>query len=161
MHHFFLASRNAHKTREFAQILGAEFTLQDLRIHPEIGEVTENGATFAENARLKAVAISRQVPGLVLADDSGLEVDSFGGAPGIYSARYAGEGATDETNRQKLLEALARLPQVPRGPRVFVAFWRWPGREKCSRTFEGAVEGQIIDDARGDRWLWLRSPLPA
>ena len=86
MHHVFLASRNAHKARELAETLGAEFALEDLRGHPEIAVVIEDGATFAENARIKATAVSRQVPGLVLADDSGLEVDSLGGAPGVFSA---------------------------------------------------------------------------
>ncbi|MBA3544335.1 MAG: non-canonical purine NTP pyrophosphatase, partial [Chthoniobacterales bacterium] len=75
-----LATRNPHKTREFAAMLGPVFALEDLRSHPEIGDVVEDGATFAENARLKAVTVSRQLPGLVLADDSGLEVDSLGGA---------------------------------------------------------------------------------
>ena len=103
MHHLFLASRNAHKTRELAECSARSSALEDLRESSGNGDVIEDGATFAENARLKAMAVSRQVPGLVLADDSGLEVDSLGGAPGVYSARYAGaEGAADETNRQKV-----------------------------------------------------------
>ncbi|MEO6970418.1 MAG: non-canonical purine NTP pyrophosphatase, partial [Chthoniobacterales bacterium] len=89
-----LATHNAHKTGEFVEMLGAEFALEDLGGHPEIGAVIEDGASFAENARLKALAVARQLPGLVLADDSGLEVDSLGGAPGVFSARYAGAGAT-------------------------------------------------------------------
>src|SRR5215475_4668715 len=97
MHHLFLASRNAHKTRELADVFGAE-----------IAVVIEDGATFAENAQIKATAVSRQLPGLVLADDSGLEVDSLGGAPGVFSARYAGAEASDEANRQKLLVELAK-----------------------------------------------------
>ncbi len=88
-------------------MLGPDFALEDLRTHPEIGEVIEDGATFDENARLKALAFSQQLPGLVLADDSGLEVDSLGGAPGVYSARYAGEGQRTRANRRKLLEAIA------------------------------------------------------
>ena len=106
-----IATRNAHKTREFAGLLGPEFVLEDLRSHPHLAEVVEDGATFAANARIKALAVSRQLPGLVLADDSGLEVDSLGGAPGVFSARYAGLGATDEANRRKLLAELAK-----RGP---------------------------------------------
>lgn len=149
MRHLFLATRNPHKTRELAAMLGAEFSLEDLRDHPEIGEVTEDGATFAENARIKALAISRQLPGLVLADDSGLEVDSLGGAPGIYSARYGGTSATDETNRRKLLEELARIP--PDSPRTgrfcCVLALAWGGQVLA--TFTGAVEGRIVREERG------------
>ena len=149
MHHLFLASRNPHKTREFAQMLGPEFALRDLQIHPEIEAVIEDGATFGENARLKAVAISRQLPGLVLADDSGLEVDSLGGAPGIYSARYAGKGATDETNRQKLLREMARLsPGSSRAARFRCVLTLARGGEVLA-TFEGAVEGRVTSAERG------------
>ncbi len=130
-------------------MLGAKFVLEDLRGRPEINEVIEDGATLVENARLKAGAISRQIPGLVLADDSGLEIDSLGRAPGVYSARYAGEGATDEMNRRKLLEEMAELP--PGYPRT--------GRFRCVlalardgevlATFDGVVEGQLISAERG------------
>ena len=101
-----LATRNAHKTRELAALLGPEFSVSDLTALPQIAAIEETGKTFAENATLKAVAASRIVSGLVAADDSGLEVDSLGGAPGVYSARYAGDGASDETNVAKLLRAL-------------------------------------------------------
>jgi len=91
-----IATRNAHKTREIQEILGPEFHLQDLYAYPAILETTESGRTFEENAILKAVAVSSQYPGPVIADDSGLEVDALGGAPGIFSARYIGAGATDQ-----------------------------------------------------------------
>lgn len=130
-------------------MLGAEFALEDLRGHPEIDEVIEDGATFAENARLKVVAISRQLPGLVMADDSGLEVDSLGGAPGVYSARYAGEGATDETNRRKLLEEMARLsPGSSRAARFRCVLALARGGAAVA-TFDGAVEGRVVCAARG------------
>ncbi|MDP9254880.1 MAG: non-canonical purine NTP pyrophosphatase, partial [Verrucomicrobiota bacterium] len=90
MHRLLLATRNSHKTREFAQMLGAEFDVCDLACAPEFSPVKETGATFAENASLKAVAASKHFSGPVIADDSGLEVDALNGAPGIYSARYAG-----------------------------------------------------------------------
>ncbi len=151
MHRLLLASRNAHKTREFRQMLGTEFALRDLRIYPEIGQVVEDGATFTENARLKAVAISQQLPGLILADDSGLEVDSLGGAPGIYSARYAGEDATDELNRRKLLEEMAQLPPgTPSTARFRCVLALACGGEVLA-TFEGVAEGRIIQAARGGR----------
>ena len=144
-----LATRNAHKTREFLEMLGAEFALEDLSAHPEIKDVIEDGATFAANARLKAFSVSRQLPGLVLADDSGLEVDSLGGAPGIFSARYAGAGASDEANRRKLLEELARLgPEAARMAR-FRCVLALARKGQLLATFEGTVEGAIVRVRRG------------
>jgi XTP/dITP diphosphohydrolase len=90
MKRLLLATRNAHKTREIQEILGPEFELRDLMAYPEISEIVESGKSFEENAKLKAIAISKGLPGLIIADDSGLEVEALGGAPGIYSARYAG-----------------------------------------------------------------------
>ena len=149
MHHLFLASRNAHKTRELAQILGPGFALEDLRSHPEIGEVTEDGATFFENARLKAVTISRRLPGLILADDSGLEVDSLGGAPGVFSARYAGVGATDEMNRHRLRDELGRLAKGSSRAAHFRCVLVLAREGDVLATFEGAVSGQILETEHG------------
>ncbi len=144
-----LATRNAHKTREFIEMLGEEICLTDLSAHPEIGEVPENGRTFEENARLKAVAVSRQLPGLVLADDSGLEVDSLGGAPGVFSARYAGARATDAANRRKLLAELAQLASdAPRTARFRCLLALARGGEVIA-TFEGVVEGEVVRVERG------------
>ena len=149
MHHLFLASRNAHKARELAEALGAEFALEDLRSHPEIAVVIEDGATFAENARIKATAVSRQLPGLVLADDSGLEVDSLGGAPGVFSARYAGAEASNEANRQKLLVELAkRGPDTARLARFHCAL-ALARDGRVLALCEGSVAGQIVRQARG------------
>jgi XTP/dITP diphosphohydrolase len=144
-----LATRNAHKRREFKEILGGAFALEDLRGHPEIDEVVEDGATFEENARLKAMTVSRQLPGLVMADDSGLEVDSLGGAPGIYSARYAGEGATEAANRQKLLGALAHFPAGAERRARFRCVLVLARGGQALGTFEGAVEGEIMRVERG------------
>jgi XTP/dITP diphosphohydrolase len=155
-----LATRNAHKAREFAEILGNEFRVEDLAGYSKIVMPREDGKTFEENAILKAVHISkdRSASGgqarhlLVIADDSGLEVDSLGGAPGILSARYAGENATDEQNIDKLLRDLARrnIPADQRAARFrcVIALAR---DEKFLGTFEGAVEGTIIEHPRGDR----------
>ncbi len=149
MHHLLLATRNAHKTREFTEMLGADCALQNMGAHPEIAEVVEDGATFAENARIKAVTVSRQVVGLVLADDSGLEVDSLGGAPGVFSARYAGPDATDATNRRRLLTEMARLaPETSRTAR-FRCVLALARRGEMIATFDAAVEGQIILEERG------------
>ncbi len=149
--HLLLATRNAHKRREFAQMLGEEFVLGDLSDHPEIAEVVEDGASFAENAALKAVTVSRQLPGLVLADDSGLEVDSLGGAPGIYSARYAGERATDAENRKKLLENLAALPSGADRSARFRCVLALARNGVLLTTMEGQIVGQVIDRERGNQ----------
>ena len=129
-------------------MLGADFTLEDLRAHPGIDEVIEDGATFAENARLKAVAVSRQLPGLVLADDSGLEVDSLGGAPGVFSARFAGPEATDAANRRKLLEALRPIAMPHRGARFRCAL-ALARDGRVLAICEGSAVGQIVRQARG------------
>ena len=114
-----LATRNAHKTREFAQILGPACEVSDLSTAPDVPIVEETGRTFEENAIAKALAVARARHGLVVADDSGLEVAALGGAPGIHSARYAGEAARDEENVAKLLLELTagKLEGVGRGAR--------------------------------------------
>src|SRR5919198_507893 len=103
-----VATRNAHKTREIAKILGPALAVQDLTAHPEIPEIAETGVSFEENAKLKAIAVSKQLPGLIIADDSGLEVEALKGAPGIHSARYAGPNASDTEKIAKLLRQLAK-----------------------------------------------------
>jgi XTP/dITP diphosphohydrolase len=145
-----VATRNRHKTREIQHILGPEFMVRDLA-NTEVPEIRENGTSFEENAKLKALAASRHLPALVIADDSGLEVDALGGAPGIYSARYAGANATSRDKIDKLLSELARV--------------RATGDDRCARfrcvvalalngdlfgIFEGIVQGRITDTARGD-----------
>jgi Xanthosine triphosphate pyrophosphatase len=101
------SSNNAHKVREIRAILSPSFWVADLSaLHEAAPSVEETGLTFEENAALKAIAISRIHDGWVIADDSGLEVDALGGAPGVYSARYAGQAATDAENNKLLLENL-------------------------------------------------------
>ena len=148
-----LATRNVNKTREFARILGAEFQVSDLSNLQNCPEVEETGRTFRENAMLKALAVShdRQLTDrhlLVVADDSGLEIDSLGGAPGIFSARYAGEDATDEANINKLLRELSETRERSARFRCVIALAR---DRKLLGTFEGAVEGTIVDHPRGNR----------
>lgn len=150
MIHLLLATRNTHKKRELIEMLGADFRLEDLRVHPQIGEVIEDGATFLENATLKAVTTSRQVTGLVLADDSGLEVDSLGGRPGVYSARFAGPGATDFSNRRKLLAELARLGTEGNRRARFRCVLVLAERGNVVASFAGAAEGEIVERERGE-----------
>jgi XTP/dITP diphosphohydrolase len=146
-----VATRNRHKTREIQHILGPEFKVGDLGAHPEVSEIRESGTSFEENAKLKALAASRQLPALVIADDSGLEVDALGGAPGIYSARYAGANATDRDKVDKLLRELARARAKEDRRRArfrcVVALARYGN---LLGTFEGIVEGRIANEVRGD-----------
>ena len=147
MRQLLLATRNPHKTHEFIEILGERFQVRDLAETRAFDPAEETGLTFEENAILKAVDASKHFPELVVADDSGLEVDALDGAPGVLSARYAGEHATDAENVAKLLRELSTR-QAP-----------WPARFRCCvalarageilGTFEDAVEGTIVNAPRG------------
>ena len=146
-----VATRNRHKTREIQHILGPEFKVRDLGAHPDVSEIRESGTSFEENATLKALAASRQLPALVIADDSGLEVDALGGAPGIFSARYAGANATDRAKIDKLLRELARVSSTGDECRArFRCVAALARNGDLLGTFEGIVEGRIADEARGD-----------
>jgi XTP/dITP diphosphohydrolase len=145
-----VATRNAHKTREIAKILGSALAVEDLTAHPEIAEIAESGASFEENAKLKASAVSKKLPGLVIADDSGLEVEALGGAPGIHSARYAGVNASDKEKIAKLLRQLAKVDaksdQRHARFRCVLAVAR---DGKVLAAFEGVVRGKIAERPRG------------
>jgi XTP/dITP diphosphohydrolase len=145
-----VATRNNHKTREIQHILGPDFNVRDLLAHPEVPKIRENGTSFQENATFKALTASKHLPTLVIADDSGLEVDALGGAPGVHSARYAGAKAADAAKIKKMLRELARV--CARGDerrarfRCVVALAR---QGELLGTFEGTVEGRIAGTARG------------
>ncbi|HSH37181.1 MAG TPA: non-canonical purine NTP pyrophosphatase, partial [Chthoniobacterales bacterium] len=143
MHHVLFATRNAHKTREFAQMLGPNFRVTDLTRRTDLPEVEESGGTFEENATLKAVTISQLLPGLVVADDSGLEVEALGGAPGIYSARYAGPHASDRENVAKLLAELAAAGAAGAPVAQFRCVLAVAEGGTVLRTFDGAIRGVI------------------
>jgi len=144
------ATRNTHKTREIQQILGPDFRVRDLGAHPEIKEIVESGISFEENAKLKALTASKQLPALVIADDSGLEVDALDGAPGIYSARYAGTNATDTDKIDKLLRELVCVRATEDGRRArFRCVVAAARNGNLLATFEGIVEGRIADNVRG------------
>jgi XTP/dITP diphosphohydrolase len=146
-----VATRNRHKRREIQHILGPEFKVRYLGAHPEVPEIRESGTSFEENANLKALAASKQLRALVIADDSGLEVDALGGAPGIYSARYAGANATEWDKIDKLLRELARVRATEDGRRArFRCVVALARNGDLLGTFEGIVEGRIADKARGD-----------
>lgn len=142
-----IATRNAHKAREFQALLGDQFEITDLASLPSVELPEETGSTFEENAVLKAVTVSKAVDKLVIADDSGLEVDALGGAPGIYSARYAGEKSNDTANVEKLLRELITVTQRAARFRCVIALAR---AGKVLKMFAGVVEGEIVDSPRGD-----------
>jgi XTP/dITP diphosphohydrolase len=145
-----LATTNEHKLSEFRSIFQElPFTLLSLRDVQQEMDVEETGTTFAENALLKAHAYARAANMLALADDSGLEIDALGGAPGIYSARFAGR-ETSYAERFRLI--LARLQDVEPS--------QWTARFRCaialaepsgySRVVEGTIEGRIAQEPRGE-----------
>ncbi len=154
--HFMLATANSDKAQEILEVLRA--VGDDLRIDPRdpsLPEVEETGATLEENARLKAQAMCDATGLPAIADDTGLEVDALGGAPGVSTARFAGEDATYADNVALLLERLEGVEAPARTARFStVAIARWPdGREVAAF---GTVEGSIADSAPGGRGVRLR-----
>ncbi|MFW5722734.1 MAG: XTP/dITP diphosphatase [Desulfohalobiaceae bacterium] len=147
-----LATRNKGKIAEIEAVLGLlqpGLTVLGLEDFPAIGDIPEHGTTFEANAVEKARVVTQHTGLVSLADDSGLEVDALDGAPGVYSARFSGPGATDEANNQKLLRKLAGLPPVQRSARfrcVLAALA--PGGELL--LARGAWEGRIAKEPRGE-----------
>jgi XTP/dITP diphosphohydrolase len=144
-----LASNNPGKAREIGQLLGS----RAIEIVPQsefgVPEVEETGLTFVENAILKARNAAQHTGLPAIADDSGLEVDALNGAPGIYSARYAGPGASDAQNLQKLLADLKDVPDVERTARfqclmVYLRHALDPTPLICQGTWEGRITRQPI-----------------
>ena len=145
-----LATRNRKKLAELDRILRAEgvdaelATLDDVHVP----EVVESGATFAENAVLKATATAAATGLPSVADDSGLSVDALNGMPGVLSARWSGAGATDQSNLRLVLEQTADVPDDRRGAAfVCVAALAWPSGEV--HTVEGRVVGRLLRSPRG------------
>jgi XTP/dITP diphosphohydrolase len=145
-----LATRNAHKLREIEQILGPKFVVDGLSGHDEAAEVNESGCSYEENAILKAVTLSKHLPGLIVADDSGLEVDALAGAPGIRSARYAGTNASSKKKIATLLSRLAKTDAKGDQRRARFRCVLAVARDgQVLATFEGVVEGKIAERPRG------------
>lgn len=148
--HIVLASANPHKVTEMEQILeSAGIGLYTLADFADMPDVVEDGETLQANALLKALAVERRTGLASLADDTGLEVDALGGAPGVYTARYAGEKASYAENVAKLLNALVDVPHEKRTARfrTVIAFMMPLGDPVY---FEGVVEGHISSEARGE-----------
>lgn len=145
-----VATHNEKKRRELAALLAqAGLEVKSLRDCPQApAEIPETGETFLENARLKAHAVARSCGAWALADDSGLEVDALGGAPGVRSARFAGEGAGDEANNRLLLELLKGVEDERRTARfVCVIVLASPDGEEW--WWEGTCPGRIVREPRG------------
>jgi len=139
-----VATRNAGKLKEIRRLLGESgIEVRGLDDFPDLPEVVEDGSTFAENARKKAVQIARASQRMTLADDSGLEVAALDGRPGVFSARYAGPSATDADNNAKLIEELAAVPEEKRQAAFCCAMTlAAPGKVLCEVA--GRVEGLIL-----------------
>ena len=144
---FVIATHNAKKLKELERIL--EPLGFDAVIREDLPEVEETGTTFAENALLKAESAMRATGMPAIADDSGLVVDALGGAPGVYSARYAGEGATDRQRYEKLLTELREVPTEQRTAR-FVSAVCCVFPDGTILTAEGACEGIIAFGPKGE-----------
>ena len=145
-----LASGNKGKLAEFQRLLeGLDVQIHSMKEYPEIGEIVEDGSTFAENALIKARAVCKATGKPAMADDSGLAVDALDGAPGIYSARFAGEQRSDADNNAKVLQLLEGVEDSKRTARFFcvIAIVLPDGREY---TVEGTCEGTILRALRGE-----------
>jgi XTP/dITP diphosphohydrolase len=139
----YCATSNPGKLREF-QLAAPDFDIRALPV--SVPPPDEHGDTFEANAIEKAMAYGQHVDGYLFADDSGLEVDALGGEPGVRSARYAGESATDAANNALLLQ---RLRDVENRTARFVCVIALVRSGKPVKTFRGAVEGRLIDEPRG------------
>jgi XTP/dITP diphosphohydrolase len=147
----FLATRNEGKIREIEGFLqGCEISLTSLRDYPDAPEVDENGEAYRDNALKKGRFFARWTGKVTLADDSGLEVDFLGGRPGVFSARYAGDGGDDRENNRRLLRELKGIPREKRGAvfRCIIALVAPWGDEE---VVEGECRGQIALEERGER----------
>lgn len=147
-----IASRNVHKIRECREILKRlpKLDILSLMDFPQYTPPEETGSTFEENAILKAEHAARALNRWTLADDSGLVVPALNGTPGVYSARYAGNQATDIENRRKLLKEMAHLEDSGRAAyfECWIALSTPQGLKKCTR---GLCEGTILTQERGGR----------
>jgi XTP/dITP diphosphohydrolase len=146
-----LATKNRHKGEELTALLGdLAIRIRTLAEFPGAPDVVENGETCEANAIKKATEIARATGLPALADDTGLEVDALGGRPGVYAARYAGDGATYEDNCRKLLKELSGVPRDRRSARfITVAAIAMPGGGV--QVTRGVLEGRISEEPAGEQ----------
>ena len=146
-----IATRNEDKTAEFRKLFGKlGYEVENLNDYPDLPEVAETGMTFEENARLKAETISQLTGKMVLADDSGLQVDVLGGLPGVWSARFAGVGATDDENNIKLLHELAMVFDIKDRSAHFHTTLVVASPDKESLVVEADWPGYIAHEPKGE-----------
>ncbi|PSL44017.1 XTP/dITP diphosphohydrolase [Salsuginibacillus halophilus] len=148
MRQVLIATNNEGKAAEFREMLQDRAEVLTLKDVPAAPEAEETGATFQENAAIKAEAAAQALNMPVIADDSGLEVDALDGAPGVYSARFAGPQKDDRANNDLLLEKLQGLPQKERTAR-FVCVLAVARPEKETLTVKGTIEGVIAMEPQG------------
>lgn len=142
-----VATRNAHKTAEIREMVGGRFEVLDATAFPGLPEVEETGTTFLENATLKAVAVSQELGGMVLSDDSGLEVDALDGRPGVWSSSFGGEEGNHAKNNQRLMREMDGISgRTARFRCVMVLACDG----EVVADFSGSVEGRILEGASGD-----------
>jgi XTP/dITP diphosphohydrolase len=145
-----VGTRNAKKLQEIREILGdLGLELRDLTAYPGAPEVVEDGTTFEENARKKAVELARAVGQWVLGEDSGLVVPALNGRPGVYSARYAGKQGDDAANNARLLAELAPLPDDRRAAYYVCTAALADPHGEVKAVVEGRCHGVILRDFRG------------
>ncbi len=147
---FVLASRNKHKAQEIESILGSDFSIITMDETAAKGmEIIEDGETFEENALIKARAVAKATNLPTIADDSGICIDALKGAPGVHTARFAGDNATDDENIDKLLKSLENVPENERGAyfACCIAVVFPSGEEKI---FFGKCEGRILNERQGE-----------
>ena len=145
-----LATRNSDKVKEIKEILGdLDVKITYLKNYPNVGEIEETGATLEENAFIKARTVAKQVNKIVMADDSGLEVDVLGGKPGVRSSRFAGKDANYSDNNKKLLDLMKDVPDENRTARFrcVVAICTPDDEEE---VVEGTCEGIIGREEKGE-----------
>lgn len=146
-----LASKNKGKIKEIkTSLVIPSLIVQSLNEFPDLPEVIEDGSSFLENALKKAQTISKALNLPVMADDSGLEVDALQGAPGIYSARFAGDQATDQQNNEKLLALLKGVPETRRTARFVCALVLYLPSGEWFQA-QGVCEGSIALTPQGDQ----------
>ena len=151
MRSLLLATRNPGKVREIESILAdSGWSFSSLQAFPDVSTPDETGATYAENAILKARFYAEATGMYALADDSGLEVAALAGAPGVFSARYAGDNASDGDRRALLLSELAKVPNANRRARFVAVVAISDANGSVLNVSEGTCEGTIISSPRGD-----------
>lgn len=148
MEKLIVASNNKNKLKEFSAILGSRYEIVSMRDAGIDADIEENGTTFEENALIKAEYVANMTGCAAIADDSGLEVDALGGAPGVYSARYCGRHGDDEANNDLLLENLKHVPAPRTGRYVAAIALVRPGKEAVVRR--GTCDGEILFERRGN-----------